>query len=120
MVFSVEQYARAAAPVRSDDIDLDAFAVRPLSPESLRVLRFMCDVEAHTVCYLRDLLVTPSHADPEVTTFLTMGNYEEYWHGEVLAEVLAAHGITTGADHIRSVREDFVATHMAWARSASG
>ncbi len=40
----------------------------------------MCDVESHTVCYLRDLLVTPSHADPEVTTFLTMWNYEEYWH----------------------------------------
>jgi hypothetical protein len=136
MSFSVEQYARTAAPVRWDDIDLSAFADRPLSQATLRVLRYMCDVESHTVCYLRDLLVTPSHTDPEVTTFLTMWNYEEHWHGEALAEVLAAHGIQTGDAHTRAVRlrqgfkdkvapikqsllanligDDFVATHMTW------
>jgi hypothetical protein len=88
------------------------------------------------VCYLRDLLVTPSHVDPAVTTFLTMWVFEEHWHGEVLAKVLAAHGIQTGAAHIAAVRrrlgwrdrvapigqalianivgEDFVAVHMTW------
>jgi hypothetical protein len=137
MSFQVEKYARQAAPVRYDDLDLTAaFRDRPLSSDTLRVLRYMCDIESHTICYLRDVLVTPSHTDPEVTTFLTMWNYEEYWHGEVLADVLAAHGIATGADHIRQVRlrqgwrdrvspirqallanligEDFVATHMSW------
>lgn len=136
MAFDVDKYARTATPVRWDDIDFRGFADRPLSADSLRVLRYMCDVESHTVCYLRDLLVTPSHADPEVTTFLTMWNYEEYWHGEVLADVLAAHGISTGPEHIAAVRtglgwrdkvapikqallanligEDFVATHMSW------
>jgi hypothetical protein len=136
MAFSVEKYARTAAPVVWDDIDLRLFERSPLSQASLRVLRYMCDVESHTVCYLRDLLVTPSHADPEVTTFLTMWNYEEHWHGEVLADVLAAHDIATGAEHVRSVRlgtgwkdkiapikqsllanligEDFIATHMSW------
>jgi hypothetical protein len=137
MSFQVNKYARQAAPVRYDDLDLTAaFRDRPLSPNTLRVLRYMCDTESHTICYLRDVLVTPSHTDPEVTTFLTMWNYEEYWHGEVLADVLAAHGIVTGADHIRQVRlrqgwrdriapirqallanligDDFVATHMSW------
>ncbi|MDV6011380.1 hypothetical protein [Haloechinothrix sp. LS1_15] len=136
MGFCVDDYARAAAPVRWDDIDLTVFRDRPLSPGTLRVLRYMCDVESHTVCYLRDLLVTPSHADPEVTTFLTMWNYEEYWHGEVLADVLSAHGVPTGSAHVREVRlrqgwrdklapikqsvianlvgDDFVATHMSW------
>src|SRR6266545_2574477 len=61
--------------------------------------------DAAAVCYLRDLLVTPSHADPTVTTFLTMWNFEEYWHGEALAKILAAHGIPTGDDHIRGVRK---------------
>jgi hypothetical protein len=96
----------------------------------------MSDVETHTVCYLRDLLVTPSHTDPEVTTFLTMWNVEEYWHGEALAAVLTAHGVVTDEAHVRQVRlrrgwhdrvapikqallaniigEDFVATHMTW------
>jgi hypothetical protein len=82
MSFQVDKYARQAAPVRYDDLDLDtAFRDRPLSPDTLRVLRYMCDIESHTICYLRDVLVTPSHTDPEVTTFLTMWNYEEYWHG---------------------------------------
>lgn len=137
MTFALAEYARTVAPVRWDDLDLSAaFAERPLSPGALRTLRYMSDVESYTVCYLRDLLMTPSHADPEITTFLTMWNYEEHWHGEVLADVLAAHGIPTGNAHLRGVRErqgwksrldpikqsllanvigeDFVATHMTW------
>lgn len=137
MSFLVDQYARTAAPVQWDDLDLaGAFAERPLSPGALRCLRYMSDVESYTICYLRDLLLTPSHADPEITTFLTMWGYEEYWHGEVLADVLAAHGISTGNAHLRGVRErqglkaktgplkqmllanligeDFIATHMTW------
>ena len=51
----------------------------------------MHDVENHTVCYLRDVLVTRAHRDPEVTSFLTLWNYEEFWHGEAIAGVLAAH-----------------------------
>jgi hypothetical protein len=137
MTFLIEQYARTAAPVTWDDLDLaSAFAERPLSAGALRCLRYMSDVESYTVCYLRDLLVTPSHNDPDITTFLTMWNYEEYWHGEALADVLGAHGITTGTSHLRDVRErqglraktgpikqlllanlageDFIATHMTW------
>ena len=137
MSFQVDKYARDATPVRYDDLDFaTAFRDKPLSADTLRVLRYMCDIESHTICYLRDVLVTPSHTDPEVTTFLTMWNYEEYWHGEVLADVLAAHGIATGPDHVRQLRsrqgwrdrlapirqsllanligDDFVATHMSW------
>lgn len=136
MAFDVDIYTREVAPVRFDDIEYEAFASRPLPRDVLRCLRYMCDVESHTVCYLRDLLVTPSHADPEVTAFLTMWSYEEYWHGEALAQVLAAHEIPTGREHIRRVRSrlgrrdrvapiqqaivanlvgtDFVAVHMTW------
>ncbi|GAA3454859.1 hypothetical protein [Dactylosporangium matsuzakiense] len=136
MGFDVAAYSRAVAPVGFEDLDFAAFQARPLSAGALRCLRYMCDIESHTVCYLRDLLVTPSHADPEVTTFLTMWAYEEFWHGEALARVLDAHGITTGTAHVARVRArlgwrdrlapiqqallanvigpDFVAVHMAW------
>lgn len=69
MTFRMQEYTRSAAPVRYADLDFDGFAARPLSAAGLRCLRYMCDVENHTVCYLRDLLVTPSHADPEITAF---------------------------------------------------
>jgi hypothetical protein len=105
MGFDIDAYAQGATAVRYDDLDCDEFADRPLSEAGLRCLRSMSDIETHTVCYLRDLLVTPSHADPTVTTFLTMWNFEEYWHGEALAKVLAAHGIRTGDEHTRGVRK---------------
>jgi len=96
----------------------------------------MHDVEYHTVCYLRDLLLTPAHSDPEVTAFLGLWVYQEQWHGEALAAVLAAHGEASGMARIEPMRsrlgwkdrirpllmtfggwlagEDFVAVHMAW------
>lgn len=136
MAFQIDQFKRAAAPVRYEDLDYRSFAGRPLSGAALRCLRYMCDVEDYTVCYLRDLLVTPSHRDPVISTFLTMWNYEEHWHGEALARVLGAHGIPTGDEHIRAIRvaqgwrdtiapvkhvlaarlagEDYIAVHMAW------
>ena len=42
------------------------------------------NVESRTILYLRDLLVTPSHKDPEVTAFLTMWAYEESGMGRRL------------------------------------
>ena len=65
-------------------------------PRTLRCLRYMHDVEHHTVCYLRDLLVTPAHRDPDMTAFLTMWTFEEFWHGEAIGAVLAAHDEPAG------------------------
>jgi hypothetical protein len=134
--FDIGEYTTTAHRVQSDDVDYDAFAARPLSRSALRCLRYMSNVESHTICYLRDLLVTPSHKDPEVTAFLTMWAYEEFWHGEALDEVLRAHHVPADYGHIRKVRlaqgfrdrlapieqslaaniigDDFVAVHMTW------
>jgi hypothetical protein len=136
MAFDITRYAQTAAPIQFDDLDYGAFKDRPLSAEALRCMRYMADIESHTICYLRDLLVTPSHADPDVTTFLTMWSLEEYWHGEALAKVLEVHGVPMGTNHIRDVRKglgwrdriapinqaiianlvgvDYVAVHMSW------
>ena len=69
-------------------IDFDDFRDQPLRPEALRSLRYMHDVEHHTVCYLRDLLLTPAHQDPEITSFLSCWVFEEMWHGEAIGQVL--------------------------------
>ncbi len=136
MSFDIANYSANACRVADDDVDYTAFTRRPLSEAALRALQYMSDVESHTICYLRDLLVTPSHQDPEITTFLTMWAYEEFWHGEVLDKVLAAHGRVVGPDRIRRIRlaqgrsdqfapiyqalaanlvgEDFIAVHMTF------
>jgi hypothetical protein len=93
-----------SARLSVDGIDFQAFAEQPLDRDSLRCLRYMHDVEHHTACYLRDLLVTRAHRDPEVTGFLACWAYEEHWHGDAIANVLAAHGELAGTDRIATLR----------------
>jgi hypothetical protein len=118
-----------------DDIDFEAFRRHPLDPATLRCLRYMHDVEGHTACYLRDLLVTRAHRDPELTAFLACWCYEEHWHGDAIAQVLRAHDEPAGRTRLaesrrRLPRRDalrpvafslasaftahIVAVHMAW------
>lgn len=135
MSFDIADYERRTARLEVDDLDFDAFRRQPLSDAALRCLRYMHDVEQHTVCYLRDLLVTRAHRDPEITAFLTFWNFEEYWHGKAIGQVLAAHGEEAGDARVGPMRarlprrdalrplgsmlaslavREFVAVHMTW------
>ncbi|MDI1288363.1 MAG: ferritin-like domain-containing protein [bacterium] len=136
MAFDIDDYTETSEGVTWEDLDFEAFKTNPLPEQTLRSLRYMCDVEYHTVCYLRDLLVTPSHKERDVAAFMTMWNREEFWHGEALAHVLGMHGITVDFDQLKASRiklgwkdklgplkqsvlgnlvgMDFVAVHMTW------
>jgi hypothetical protein len=105
MQLTIDKYTQMVARLDVRDLDMAiAFHTQPLHPDVLRCLRYMHDIELHTVCYLRDLLVTSAHRDPEITTFLTFWSFEEYWHGEAIAEVLRAHGEPAGAARVRELR----------------
>jgi hypothetical protein len=136
MAFDIDKYTATSVSVNWDDLDLEKFRSQPLNEQSLRTLRYMTDVEYHTVCYTRDLLTTPSHKDSDMSSFMTMWNREEFWHGEALATVLGHHGIVVDFDELKATRlklgwkdrldpikqsiagkivgNDFVAVHMAW------
>ncbi|GAA4679582.1 ferritin family protein [Frondihabitans cladoniiphilus] len=136
MAFDIDKYAETSERLGWDDLDLEHFRENPLSPETLRTLRYMADVEYHTVCYTRDLLTTPSHKEGDISTFMTMWNREEFWHGEALGAILEVHGIKVDYDALRASRlklgwrdkldpikqsmlgkivgADFVAVHMSW------
>jgi hypothetical protein len=132
----------------TDDFDLDAYVSRSraldlsgirwddvrrhaLAPDAVRVLRYMQDIESHTIVYLRTLSSTRAIDDPEVATFLACWLYEETFHGIALARFLAA----AGAEVVRRRRSrvplgerlealltaavarvwpDFAAVHMTW------
>jgi hypothetical protein len=105
MQLTIDKYTQMVAPLEVRDLDLaNAFHTQPLDSAVLRCLRYMHDIELHTVCYLRDLLVTSAHRDPEITTFLTFWSFEEFWHGEAIATVLRAHGEPAGATRVRELR----------------
>jgi hypothetical protein len=104
MAFDIDTYTSLAGRVDLGGLDFGAFREQPLDEGSLRCLRYMHDVEHHTICYLRDLLVTRAHRDPEMTAFLTMWTFEEYWHGDAIAHVLQAHGEPAGVERIEATR----------------
>jgi len=136
MAFDLATYERIAGRLDVDDLDLDAaFRHDPLPPELLGCVRYMHDIEHHTSCYLRNLLNTRAHHDPEISAFLTIWGYEEHWHGQALGRVLAAHGEPGGLSRVAAVRrrlgwritasplawmafsaatKDFLAVHMAF------
>jgi rubrerythrin len=136
MKTTIDSYKARAGRLNLEGIDFDDFRDQPLSPAALRSLRYMHDVEHHTVCYLRDLLLTPAHQDPEITSFLSCWVFEEMWHGEAIGQVLEAHGEEAGAPRIAALRQGrrrrqamsafstigsaafagkaFIALHMTW------
>ena len=136
MAFDIDKYTATSVSVNWADLDLEKFRENPLPEGSLRTLRYMTDVEYHTVCYTRDLLTTPSHKEADMSAFMTMWNREEFWHGEALSTVLGIHGITVDFDEIKAGRmklgwkdrldpikqsllgnivgKDFIAVHMIW------
>src|SRR5581483_6287859 len=123
---------------RSRAIDLSAFAWddvprHPVSRETVRTLRYMQDIESHTIVYLRSLLATRAIDDPEVATFLACWFYEETFHGLALARFLEAAGHPVGpraqprgqepwSKRVESAAtamvsrawSDFCAVHMTW------
>ena len=133
---TIDSYTSRAGRLDLEGIDFDDFKDEPLAPDALRSLRYMHDVEHHTVCYLRDLLLTPAHQDPEITSFLSCWVFEEMWHGEAIGRVLEAHGEEAGPPRIAALRHGhrrrqamttlstiasaafagraFVALHMSW------
>jgi hypothetical protein len=136
MSTTIDSFLSRTGRLDLEGIDFDDFRDRPLAPDALRSLRYMHDIEHHTVCYLRDLLLTPAHQDPDVTSFLSCWAFEELWHGEAIGRVLEAHGEVAGAPrvaalrHVRRRRQTlttlstvglaafsgraFVALHMTW------
>ena len=104
MSFDIDRYLAHVAPLDDGDIDYDDFVRAPLDDDVLRCLRYAHDIEHHTICYMRDLLVTSAHEDPEVTSFLAMWAFEEFWHGQALAKVLERHDEVNGRARIELTR----------------
>jgi hypothetical protein len=123
---------------RSRAIDLSAFdwheiPSRPVSPATVRTLRYMQDIEGHTIVYLRSLLATRAIDDPEIATFLACWLYEETFHSLALARFLEAAGHPVGprprprgqepwtkrleefaTSVVSRAWPDFCAVHRAW------
>lgn len=89
--FNVRDYARSAVGSYRSQLDLESFAASPLSPESLRVLRYLVAIERATMGHLRNVLVTATHKDARVTAFLGTWAFEKFWIADALEAIADAH-----------------------------
>jgi rubrerythrin len=119
-----------------EDLDWEDARRAGLSADEIFVLTYFSDIESQTIMYMRDILNTQGVLDPEVMSFLTIWNYEEFFHGQALARLLEECGHSLGRDRIAQVRRhslisetlkplgallfskifprDFIALYMAW------
>src|SRR5262249_11334071 len=127
----MEATAHVARSLDLSDICWDEVPRHPLPAAALRTLRYMQDIESHTIVYLHTLLGTRAIDDPEVATFLAAWFHEETGHGLALARFLAAAGepvtprrrsVSGFGERLRSratellarAWSNFVAVHMTW------
>jgi len=94
--FDLDAWIARSRAVDLSEIDWSAVPRHPVPPDVIRTLRYMQDIESHTIIYTRSLLATRAIDDPEVATFLACWLYEETFHGLALARFLEAAGHPLG------------------------
>src|SRR5579862_6291876 len=88
----LDAYVSRSAALDVSDLPWDDIPRFAIPDAALRTLRYMQDIESHTIVYLRELLSTRAIDDPAVATFLACWSYEETLHSRVLARFLEAAG----------------------------
>ncbi len=103
--FGIEKYIRHSKKVDVTDVDLRQAPLYPVTREEVRALTYMCDIESHTVVYLRAILNTCAIQDPQTTSFLSCWAYEEFFHGHTLRCFLDAVGAPVSSGRILEVQQ---------------
>ena len=96
MTFDIDAYLARTGALDLTNVDWAAVPRYPLPAETIRTLKYMQDIESHTIIYLRSLLATRAIDDPDVARFLACWVYEESSHGLALERFLAAAGHPVG------------------------
>ena len=99
-----ERYLTNSAKVETHDIDWTLARRVGLTEDERFVLTYFADIEWQTVIYLRDFLNTTAALEPDVLAFLSVWNYEEFFHGRALARLMAECGCPLEKERIVTVR----------------
>jgi len=120
----VAQHIEVSQRVEIEDLDWDLARKHGLSDKEVESLKFFADIESQTVYYFLEVAKLQVARDPELLTFLTMWNYEEYFHSHAITRILKECGVKVEDSTDRSTRiragarfkakfEDFAQTLMA-------
>jgi rubrerythrin len=104
--FNLASYLEHSRKVDVGDMDFSEAGRDPLSPEEIRCLTHMMDIETHTIVYLKGILSTCAIRDPRTTAFLSCWAYEEFFHGHTLRRFLEAAGIAYSPARMAEVQKE--------------
>lgn len=123
-VSDIAQHVAVSDRVEIEDLDWNLARTYGLTEREIENLRFFADIESQTVYYFLEVAKLQVARDPELLTFLTMWNYEEYFHSHAITRLMQECGVPIENATERSTKvragarlkaklEDFAQTMMA-------
>jgi rubrerythrin len=92
-VSDIAQHIAVSQKIDFDDQDWEAARTAGLTKQEVESLTYFADIESQTVYYFLEVSKQKVARDPELLAFLTMWNYEEYFHSYALTRLLAECGV---------------------------
>ncbi len=84
----LHQHLSSSRKVEFEDLDWALARHHGLTERERDMLQYFADVESQTVFYMLEVAKLEVSRDPELLTFLTMWNYEEYFHSHAISRLL--------------------------------
>ncbi|HEY0254386.1 MAG TPA: hypothetical protein VGC41_22820, partial [Kofleriaceae bacterium] len=89
----IAQHIAVSQRVNIEDLDWELARKHGLSADEVESLQFFADIESQTVYYFLEVAKLQVARDPELLTFLTMWNYEEYFHSHAITRLMQECGV---------------------------
>jgi rubrerythrin len=103
-VSDIAQHIAVSDKVEFEDLDWETARKVGLTKQEIDTLAYFADVESQTVYYFLEVAKLEVVRDPELLTFLTMWNYEEYFHSHALTRLLTECGVPVESATDRSTK----------------
>jgi rubrerythrin len=103
-VSDIAQHIAVSHKVQFEDLDWDKAREVGLTRREIESLTYFADIESQTVYYFLEVAKLQVARDPEILTFLTMWNYEEYFHSYALTRLLNECGVAVESSIERSTK----------------
>jgi rubrerythrin len=105
-VSDIAQHIAVSHKIQFEDLDWDLARKHGLTESEIRSLHYFADIESQTVHYFLEVSKLRVARDPELLTFLTMWNYEEYFHSHALTRLMEECGVKvpSAADRATAIR----------------
>jgi rubrerythrin len=92
-VSDIAQHIAVSSKVDFEDLDWEMARRVGLTKKEIESLAYFADIESQTVYYFLEVSRLQVARDPELLTFLTMWNYEEFFHSHAILRLMRECGV---------------------------